>query len=384
MIEAIANEVFGKLNFTPSKDFEDFVGIRDHMEKISLLLHLESDEVRMVGIWGPSGIGKTTIARAFFHQVSGPFQSSIFIDRAFVSKSMEIYRVANVDDYNMKLHLQQTFLSEILGKKDIKIDHLGVAEERLKHVKVLIVIDDLDDQVVLDSLVGRTQWFGRGSIIIVVTNDKHILRSRGIIHIYEVGLPSDKLALEMFCRFAFKQNYPPNGFTEAASEVVKCAGSLPLGLKVLGSHLRGREKEDWMNMLPRLRKGLDGKIEKTLRLSYDGLDTNEDKAIFRYVACMFNGERIKDIEKLLADSDLDVNIRLKNLVDKSLIQVRSDVVEMHCLLQEMGREIVRAQSCEPGEREFLVDTNDIRNVLRDNSVSFSFFNGVRILTCYIS
>jgi len=42
---------------------------------------------------------------------------------------------------------------------------------------------------------------------------------------------------------------------------------------------------------------------------------------------------------------------------------------MHCLLQEMGREIVRAQSNEAGEREFLMDTEDICDVLDDNIVS---------------
>ena len=62
MIEEIANDVLGKLNLSPSNVFEDFVGIEDHIKEMSSLLHMESEEVRMVGIWGPSGIGKTTIA----------------------------------------------------------------------------------------------------------------------------------------------------------------------------------------------------------------------------------------------------------------------------------------------------------------------------------
>ena len=117
MIEAIANDVLDKLNLVPSKDFEDFVGMEDHIANMSVLLHLESQEVRMVGIWGSSGIGKTTIARVLHSQLSRQFQGSIFIDRAFVYKTMEIYDSANPDDYNMKLHLLRSFLSEILDKK---------------------------------------------------------------------------------------------------------------------------------------------------------------------------------------------------------------------------------------------------------------------------
>ncbi|CAA7054371.1 unnamed protein product [Microthlaspi erraticum] len=367
MIEEIANDVLFKLNLTPSNGFEDFVGIEDHIAERSFLLRLESDEVRMVGIWGSSGIGKTTIARALFSRLSRLFQGSIFIDRAFISKCRKNYNEANSDDYNLKLHLQKTFMSEIFGKREVKIDHIGAMGERLKHQRLVIVLDDLDEQVVLDALAGRAQWFGCGSRIIAVTKDKHLLRAHGITCIYKVGLPSEKQALQMFCRFAFRQDSPPDGFLGLASEVVKRAGGLPLGLNVLGSYLRGRNKEDWMDMMPRLRTRLDGNIERALRVSYDGLGSKEDKAIFRHLACLFNGAVIDYIKLVLADADLDVNAGLKNLADKSLIQVRGDSVEMHCLVQEMGEEIVRSQSNEPGEREFLLDSKDICDVLEDNT-----------------
>ncbi|KAH0910172.1 hypothetical protein HID58_033493 [Brassica napus] len=367
MINEIANDVLGKLNVSPSYEVEDFVGIEDHIRAMSSLLDLESEEVRMVGIWGPSGIGKTTIARALFSRLSRRFQSSVFIDKVFISKNMDVYRGANLGDYNMKLHLQRAFLAEVLDNRDIRIDHIGAVEKMLRHRKALIFIDDLDDQDVLDALAGRTQWFGSGSRIIVVTKDKHFLRAHGIDHIYEVCLPSKHLALEIFCQSAFRRNSPPDGFMELASEVVFCAGNLPLGLDVLGSNLRGRDKEDWLDMLPRLRTSLDRKIERTLRASYDGLNNKKDKAIFRHVACLFSGRKVDHIKLLLEDRNLDVNIGLKNLVDKSLIHERFNTVEMHSLLQEMGKEIVRAQSDEPGEREFLMDSKDIWDVLEDNT-----------------
>ncbi|CAN6992375.1 unnamed protein product, partial [Brassica oleracea var. botrytis] len=368
MIEEMANDILVKLNLTPSKGFEDFIGIEDHIADMSSLLRLESEEAKMVGIWGTSGIGKTTIARALFSRIFRHFQGSVFIDSAFISKCRKNYHKASPDDYNMKLHLQRNFLSEIFGTRDIKMDHIGAMGERLKHHKLLIVIDDLEDQVVLDALAGRTQWFGLGSRIIAVTRDKHLLRAHGISCIYRVGLPPEKQALQMFCRYAFRQDSPPDGFVGLASEVGKRAGSLPLGLNVLGSYLRGRSKDDWTEMLPRLRNRLNGNIEKTLRVSYDGLGSKEDRALFRHLACLFNGAEIDHIKRVLADSDLDINIGLKNLVDKSLIQVREDTVEMHCLLQEMGKEIIRSQSKEPGEREFLWDSKDICDVLEDNTI----------------
>ncbi|KAL1226130.1 Protein VARIATION IN COMPOUND TRIGGERED ROOT growth response [Cardamine amara subsp. amara] len=366
MIEEIVNDILGKLLSTSSKDFEDFVGIKDHIENMSVLLQLESKEVKMVGIWGSSGIGKTTIARALFNQISRHFQGSIFIDRSFVSKIKEIYSRANPDDHNMKLHLQEQFLSEIMGIKDIKIDHLGALRDRVKHQKLLIVIDDLDDLTVLKVLADEIQWFGSGSRIIVVTNDKHLLRAHMIDHIYEVGLPTEKCACEMLCQYAFSKKIPLRGFEELVVEVTRHAGSLPLGLNVLGSYLRGRDQEYWKDMLPRLQNGLDDKIEKILRVSYDELGREEDQVIFRHIACLFNHMKVTSIKSFLADRSLGVNIALQNLADKSLIHVRKGHVEMHCLLQEMGRKIVRTQSIDkPGKQEFLVDSKDICDVLSE-------------------
>ncbi|KAG2302182.1 hypothetical protein Bca52824_030833 [Brassica carinata] len=366
MVDEITNDVLAKMKLFPSNEFESFVGIDDHIRAMSSLLHLESEEVRMAGIWGPSGIGKTTIARVLFTRFSHQFQSSVFIDKVFISKSMEVHRGVNLGDYNMKLHLQRNFLSKVLDNRDINIDHIGAMENMLRHRKSLIFIDDLDDQDVLEALAGSTKWFGSGSRIIVVTKDKHFLRAHGIDHIYEVCFPSEDLALQMFCRSAFRKNSPPDGFKKLASEVVLHAGSLPLGLDVLGSNFRGRDKDDWLDMMPRLQNNLDGKIERTLRVSYDLLNNKKDEAIFRHIACLFNGEEVNDIKLLLADSNLDVNIGLKNLVDKSLIRV-CNTVKMHSLLQEMGKEIVSSQSDEPGEREFLIDSKDICDVLEDNT-----------------
>ena len=176
----------------------------------------------------------------------------------------------------------------------------------------------------------------------------------------------------MLCRSAFRKNATPEGFKEIVVKVTGLAGSLPLGLCVLGSSLQGRDKEYWMDLLPNLQNGIDGKIEKSLRVSYDGLSSKGDKAIFRHIACLFNGEKVTYLKLLLADSGLSVNVGMENLADKSLIHVSRGRVEMHRLLQEMGRSIVRRE--EPEKREFLVDSQGICDVLSEGIVSYLLYS----------
>ena len=358
MIEHIAKDVFNKL-MIPSNDFSDIVGIEAHFEKLNSLLCLESEEVMKLGIWGPSGVGKSTIGSALFSLLSSRFHKHAF----FVSYK----RKKKWDDNKMKLCLDERLLSEISCQKDVKIRHPGVAKQTLMHKKVLIIVDDVDDVEVLKTLMDQTSLVGSGSRIVVITPDRKLLKSQKIELIYEVDFPSYNLAMQMFCRSAFGENYPPYGFSELAVEVANLSGYLPLGLNVLGSSLKGMTKEEWVDMLPRLRNSLDGKIEKTLRVSYDGLDS-KDQELFLYIACLFSGHEVNHIKYLLGDS---VRIGLRVLADKSLIHITpSDKIEMHSLLQKLGTEIDRAESINnPGKRRFLREAEDICDVLTDNIVS---------------
>jgi len=88
-------------------DLQDVVGINSHLEDLKSLLQIEINNVRIVGIWGTGGIGKTTIANAIFDTLSNQFEAACFL--------------ANVKENAKKnqLHsLQNTLLSVLLRKKD--------------------------------------------------------------------------------------------------------------------------------------------------------------------------------------------------------------------------------------------------------------------------
>ncbi|CAA7055701.1 unnamed protein product [Microthlaspi erraticum] len=375
MIETIVTDVSNKLNYsTLSTNFDGLVGMRAHMDQMRPILRLELNEVRIIGIWGPSGIGKTTIARSLFNQYSKSFQLSVFIENI----KARYTRPACSDEYNVKLYLQEQFMSQIINQVGIKIPHLGIAKDRLKDKKVLVVLDDVDQLVQLEAMVKETCWFGPWSRIIITTQDKKLLRAHGIKHIYTVDLPSSDEALQMFCKYAFGQNYPVDGFEKLAEEVTKISGKLPLGLRVMGFYLRGMSKQEWKKALPRLRTRLDGEIESILKFSYDAL-CDDYKDLFLHIACFFKGECVETLEMCLANSFLDVTQGIHVLVERSLISLECGRIKMHNLLVHLGREIVRKEFVsEPGKRQFLVDPRDICEVLTDDTSGSRSIIGINL------
>ncbi|CAA7022913.1 unnamed protein product [Microthlaspi erraticum] len=220
MIEKIATDVSNMLNNSaPSRDFDGLVGMGAHMKHMESLIRLDLDEVRMIGIWGLPGIGKSTIARILFNQVSSSFQLS-----TIMLNIRGCYPRPCLDEYSAQLKLQNQMLSQMMNQKDIMIPHLGVAQERLKDKRVLLVLDDVDRLGQLDALAKESRWFGPGSRIVIATEDLRLLNAHGINHIYKVDFPSTDEALQIFCTYAFGQKCPKDGFTNLAQEVT----SLPV------------------------------------------------------------------------------------------------------------------------------------------------------------
>ncbi|CAN6866417.1 unnamed protein product [Brassica oleracea] len=273
------------------------------------------------------------------------------------------------DDYTAKLNLQQQIMSQI-SPKDVKIGHLEAVKGRLFDKKVLVVLDDVDESMQLEAMANETSWFGRGSRIIITTQDQNVLRAHDVQDVYRVDSPPPHTALKIFCRYAFRQDSPYAGFEKLAGKVTNLVGELPLGLKVMGSYFRGMSRQKWEKSLLRLTKHLDGSIARILKFSYDALDM-EDKVLFLYIACFFNYESIAKLEKYLANEFSDLRSGLDILAEKSLISMNnSGYLEIQKLLEQLGRDIVHQEYIrEPGRPQFLVDTRNIREVLTNNTVS---------------
>ncbi|KAL3726023.1 hypothetical protein ACJRO7_030981 [Eucalyptus globulus] len=324
------------------------------------MLNLEScDDVVMIGLWGQGGIGKTTLAKALYNDIFRGFEASCFLANI---------RETSKDSKDL-VHLQEKLLSEILMGKELTVfsvdGGINLMRCRLCRKRVLLVLDDVDDVKQLNALAGGREWFGKGSIIIITTRDKHLLTVHGIDedHIYEVKTLDDLEALELFDKHAFLGSKEIVIRRDLVDSALHYANGLPLALEVLGSFLLGRREQEWESALNKLAKSPDKTINNVLKLSYDGLE-DYAKEIFLDIACFFKGRSIEYIIEVLNSCDFDTTIGVQVLVEKSLITKGGETVQMHDLIQLMGMDIVK-QEChdDPGRRSRLWLCEDVYEVL---------------------
>ncbi|ESR54966.1 hypothetical protein CICLE_v10023938mg [Citrus x clementina] len=360
-IEEIVNVISSKIR-TESEILKELVGIESRLEKLKFLMGAGCNDVRMIGIWGMGGLGKTTLARVVYDLISHEFDGS-----SFLADVKEKY-----DKEGSVISLQKQLISDLLKLADNNIrnvyDGINMIGRRLRQKKVLLVIDDVAHVEQLRRLAGKRDWFGPGSRIIITTRDEHLLKLHRVEEVFKLEALTYDEALQLFCLKAFETQKPREEYVHLSQLVVNYAGGLPLALKVLGSFLFGRPVDEWTSTLERLKREPENEILDILQISFDGLKEAE-KEIFLDVACFFKGEKRDYVSKILDSCGFEPVIGIGVLIEKSLLTIcESDRLWMHDLLLEMGRQIVRRQSPrEPGKRSRLWEEADLCHVLSQNT-----------------
>ncbi|XP_068343222.1 disease resistance protein RPV1-like [Pyrus communis] len=333
------------------------VGINSRIQDIVNHLSSGGSNVVMVGIWGMGGLGKTTAAKAIYNQIHHKFQFKSFLPD-----------VSNTANKHGLVSLQEKLFSDIL-KMESKIssvdEGISLIEDQFRHRRVLVILDNIDEVGQLDAIVGNHDWFGPGSRIIITTRDGHLLKQ--VDKTYPAQKLSEREALELFSCHAFGNNWPNEEYHELSEKVVSYCGGLPLALEVLGSFLLNRPIADWKSQLEKLKKTPEGKIIKSLRISFEGLD-DAQKAIFLDISCFFIGWKKDYVAKVLDGCGFFATIGISVLRERCLITVEQNELNMHDLLREMARVIISEKSPgHPGKWSRLWDDREVIDVLTNKS-----------------
>ncbi|KAJ0613104.1 putative virus X resistance protein-like, coiled-coil [Helianthus annuus] len=316
----------------------------------------ENGEIRVYGIWGMGGMGKTTLAQLVYNHTS--------VDQYF--------------DLRCWVYVSENFqVNEIIKKIIESVDKSGCTltqldtlqedlQNKLRGRKFLIVLDDVwaeeNEEGKWKTLSGTLSCGAEGSIVVMTTRSERT--SRMIAKVdelqHELGCLSEEKSWLLFKKHAFAQGRV--GDDERKLEpigreiVVKCNG-LPLAVKTLGSLMWSKSSSnDWQRVKDSNIWNLqENNVLPALKLSYDNLVPHL-KRCFSYFCLFPKGHELKKEELILLwvangfippreETDNLYVIGEENfncLVWKSLFQVDDyGRCKMHDLVHDMARHVMK-------------------------------------------
>ncbi|KAJ9551579.1 hypothetical protein OSB04_015624 [Centaurea solstitialis] len=355
VVQEISRQLLRSINFSNN---DKLIGMKTRVMDVVTSLGMGSSDVRMIGIMGIGGGGKTTLARAVFDEISSEFEGNSFVENVREASKTSLSS------------LQKRILKDVLDYQDTVSsvsDGKDMMNKMMRRKKVLVVLDDVDHIVQLEALAGATNWFQPGSRIIITTRDKQVLVAHrvNLEMIHNVNLLSNEEAICLFSRYAFGKEIPIQGYEELSQQVVGYAKGLPLTIRVLGSFLCGNDDQlEWKDTLEKLKTNPLKETLDILEISFNGLEEHY-KEIFLDVACILKGWRKDEAIRVLESCGLHARIGLRVLEQRSLITISvHGFLGMHDHIEEMGRNIVRrSHPDEPNKHSRLWIDKEIQDAL---------------------
>ncbi|KAJ0816741.1 putative TIR domain, AAA+ ATPase domain, P-loop containing nucleoside triphosphate hydrolase [Helianthus annuus] len=201
---------------------EELIGMRARLQDFATLLDVGSDGVRMVGIWGVGGSGKTTLATSLYMEISKHFHGHCTVENIREESSK----------FGLK-KLQEDLLSRVF-KTEVKVQSVTEGKRMIRKMissrKVLVILDDVDKLSQLDALAGSHDWFSCGSRIIITTRDEHLLKTHRVNNVCHVRLLSQDESIMLFKRHAYNVKDPVEDYKTLSLHVVSyAAGRASIG-----------------------------------------------------------------------------------------------------------------------------------------------------------
>ncbi|CAL5336530.1 unnamed protein product [Camellia sinensis] len=367
----------------------------------NIMAALQNSNVKMIGVYGTGGVGKTTMVEEI-----GKLVKNRLFDEVVVAVVSQDANVSNIQgQLAVRLNLELQGETHEVGKASKLWNRLNNGK------KNLIILDDMWQNLVagkvtlergLEALsisavvckntgsfwhieifhldlkrIGIPIIDGNNCCKVVITSRiRGVLEEMHVDRYVPMQVLSEKEAWALFKTKVGNSVDSPElddkELHDIADAVCKECGGLPVAILAVGAALKGKKKYVWEDVLDQFKDsmlkniaGIDAKVYASLKLSYDRLESSDAKSCF-LLCCFFPEDANISIEVLarhcIARSLLGQNTNTLRRASRRVLTV-VDILKDACLLLE-------------GEDENFVKMHD---VIRDVALSIAKDDGKEIL-----
>ncbi|XP_058075731.1 disease resistance protein At4g27190-like [Magnolia sinica] len=314
---------------------------------------LNDEKIRVIGIYGMRGVGKTTLVRNVNNHLKGTLNFSRVIMVA-VSKEVDLKRVQNDIAKRLGLDLKD----ESVSRKATQLMKRLMEEE-----KFLIIFDDLWARIEQANVGIPSSEHHKAFKIIFTSRSEDVCKKMEADFKIRVELLSKDESWKLFKAKAGKVVDYPTLHTVAEKVANECRG-LPLAIVTAGRALNDEKSfRVWNHALSELKKsapknirGMEQEVYRSLKLSYDHLQTEELKLCFLFcslfpedyeidadqmIRCWMGEGFLEDVETL--EEVLNKGHTLVEKIKAACLSLDCDkegYVMMHDIVRDMAISIV--------------------------------------------
>ncbi|XP_034707554.1 disease resistance protein SUMM2-like isoform X5 [Vitis riparia] len=312
------------------KNYEPFDSRASILKKI--MDAIGDDEIKMVGVRGMGGVGKTTLVKQVAEQAK---QRNLFTTEVYIDVSW----TRDLEKPQQGIAKIQQKIAEMLGLKFMREDESTRAVElnhRLKKEKILIILDDIWKEIDLEEVGIPCKDDPTECKVVLTSRDLQLIRQymdeETCFLIQQ--LPPEE-AWSLFNKTSGGSLEKNLELGPIATDVVEECEGLPIAIVTIAKALKGKNVAVWKNALnelstsaPKNIQGVEKKVYSCLELSYNHLESDEVKSLFLLCGLLGNGNvSLDDLLKYGMGLDLFDNI-------DSLEQARDRVVALVKILKD--------------------------------------------------
>ncbi|XP_052167141.1 disease resistance protein RGA5-like isoform X2 [Oryza glaberrima] len=268
----------------------ELVGIDEACDDLIKALTMEAEglsnqQLKVISIAGPGGLGKTTLAREVWDRLKPKFECTAFVAVSSTSNIEKVFK-------DMLLELDKTKYKDIHNLVRDEKQLIDELRDFLNNKRYFIVIDDIWDIPSWTAIRCALVENNAGSRIIATTRDFSIAEQIGISHGLKALTPESSKKL-FYGKIFGSEDKCPMDFVEVSEKILNKCGNVPLAIVTIASVLAAANTmrnptNEWNKVYTSIGSGLGNNhdvknMRKILSLSYYSLPSHL-RTCFLYIS----------------------------------------------------------------------------------------------------